>query len=184
MLIVVNAQTGRNELHPVLAPTAGAPALLASILNSPSHHSLLFPVRYSHILTFPVALESHKHREPQAAAQEQAQLAERVPELEPSTSSARPSSESTLGNIVLQGASSSWRLTAWKATKRRGCGREKLMLPASPGYACPSCWGLNVCILPSIGKLLRLLKAVPENLTFLLMIHLPPHCIKDIKWVS
>lgn len=78
----VNARTRRNELHPALAPTAVALALLASILNSPSHHSLLSPVRDSHILTFPVALESHKHCEPQAAAQEQAQLAERVPELE------------------------------------------------------------------------------------------------------
>lgn len=77
ILIVVNAWTGRNEPHPALFPTAGALALLASILNSPSHHSLLSPVSYSHILTFPVALESHKHWEPQ----EQAQLAVRVPEL-------------------------------------------------------------------------------------------------------
>lgn len=140
ILIVVNARTRRDEKQP--APSAVA---LASILNSPSHHSLLS--------TSALALESHKHWQPQAAAQEQAQLAERVPELEQSTSP-----ESTPGNIDLQGASSSWRLTLWKATKRRDCGREKLMLPASPGYGCPSCWDLSVCILSCIRKLLRLLK--------------------------
>lgn len=166
ILIVVNARTRRDEKQP--APSAVA---LASILNSPSHHSLLS--------TSALALESHKHWQPQAAAQEQAQLAERVPELEQSTSP-----ESTPGNIDLQGASSSWRLTLWKATKRRDCGREKLMLRSFSRLWMSQLLGSQCLHLTVHQETSASPQAVPENLIFLLMIHLPPHCIKDIKWVS
>lgn len=163
ILIVVNASTRRDELHPAFAHTAVALAL----------HSQLSQMSFPALSV--CTLESHKHWEPQ----EQAQLAERVPALEQSTSSAQNPLWETF--FCKESAAAG----DWKATKRRDCGREELMLPASPGYACPSCWDLSVCISLSIlQETSASPQAVPENLIFLLMIHLPPHCIKDIKWVS
>lgn len=73
ILIVVNTSTRRDELHPAFAHTAVALAL----------HSQLSQMSFPALSV--CTLESHKHWEPQ----EQAQLAERVPALEQSTSSAQ-----------------------------------------------------------------------------------------------
>lgn len=125
----------------------------------------------------------HPWRAP-GCAQEQAQLAEMAPELERSTSSARPSPDPTLGNISSVRSQQQLETDSLESHKEERPWQGEADAPSFSRACMSQLLGPQCLHLTDRGETSASPQAVPENLIFLLMIHLPPHCIKGIKWVS
>lgn len=154
ILSVVNARTGRNELHPVQHSQLSQPAFPALSIcihcggtGAGSAGRDGTRIRAKHTLSSPLlGFHSGKH----SSARSQQQL---------ETDSLESHEEERV-----------WQGGADAPSFSRLCLSQLLA---------PQCLHLTEHWETSVSP-----QAVPEKLIFLLMIHLPPHCIKDIKWVS